>query len=118
MPAEGGATLLLGIEGLAVQRITLGQDGARVAYLVTADEAAAACPACGVVSTSVKGSAVHPPAGHSVRRDAGRSGVVEAALAVPRARLPTRVVHRVAARGAGAGESHHPAAARVRRRHR
>src|SRR5215213_3321764 len=58
---EPGATLLLGIEGLAVERVELGADGARVAHLVTDAEAAAACPSCGVVSTSVKGHAVTGP---------------------------------------------------------
>jgi transposase len=52
---------LLGIEGLAVHRVALQEDGVRVAHLVTADETAAACPACGVVSTSVKGHAVTRP---------------------------------------------------------
>jgi transposase len=52
---EHGATLLLGIEGLAVQRVELEEGGARVAHLVTAEQAAAACPSCGVVSTSVRG---------------------------------------------------------------
>jgi hypothetical protein len=33
------ATLLLGIEGLAVEQVTLKEDGARVALVVTADEA-------------------------------------------------------------------------------
>src|SRR4051794_9232982 len=54
---ERGATLLLGIEGLAVQRVELDPDGARVAHVVTDAEAAAACPSCGVISTSVKGHA-------------------------------------------------------------
>jgi transposase len=54
---ERGATLLLGIEGLAVERVQLDPDGARVAHVVTDAQAAAACPSCGVVSTSVKGHA-------------------------------------------------------------
>jgi len=58
---ERAATLLLGIEGLAVQRVELDPDGARVAHLVTDAEAAAACPSCGVVSTSVKGHALTRP---------------------------------------------------------
>jgi transposase len=58
---ERGATLLLGIEGLAVERVELGRDGARVAHVVTDAEAAAACPSCGVVSTSVKGHALTRP---------------------------------------------------------
>lgn len=58
---ERGATLLLGIEGLAVERVELEEGGARVAHVVTAEESAAACPCCGVVSTSVKGLAVTHP---------------------------------------------------------
>jgi transposase len=56
-----GATVLLGIAGLAVENVTLEVDGARVAHVVTADEGAAACPVCGVVSTSVRGHAVTRP---------------------------------------------------------
>jgi transposase len=56
-----GATVLLGIAGLAVENMTLEVDGARVAHVVTADEGAAACPVCGVVSTSVRGHAVTRP---------------------------------------------------------
>jgi len=56
-----GATVLLGIDGLAVENVTLEVDGARVAHVVTADESAAACPVCGVVSTSVRGHAVTRP---------------------------------------------------------
>jgi len=58
---ERGATLLLGIEGLAVEQVVLGEGGFRVAHVCTADEAAAACPSCGVVSTSVKGHSVTQP---------------------------------------------------------
>jgi transposase len=38
-----------------VERVERLADGTRVVQVVTADEAAAACPTCGVVSTSVKG---------------------------------------------------------------
>lgn len=58
---ERGATLLLGIEGLAVERVVLQDCGFRVAHVSTADEAAAACPSCGVISTSVKGHAITAP---------------------------------------------------------
>jgi transposase len=58
---ERGATLLLGIDGLEVELVTQQEDGARVVHVVTADEAASACPACGVVSTSVKGRVVTRP---------------------------------------------------------
>ena len=55
------ATLLLGLEGLAVVTVELDDDGARVVHVVTDDESAAGCPSCGVLSTSVKGHAVTRP---------------------------------------------------------
>jgi transposase len=47
-------TLLLGLEGLACQQVVLDGQGQPVAQLVTADERAARCPACRVVSSSPK----------------------------------------------------------------
>lgn len=47
--------MLLGLAGLAVARVELEAVGARVAHVVTVDESAAACPGCGVFSSSVKG---------------------------------------------------------------
>lgn len=58
---EQGASRLLGIEGLAVTRVELEEDGVRVAHVVTDDESAAACPSCGVFSSSVKGHAITRP---------------------------------------------------------
>ena len=55
------ATLLLGIEGLAVRQVELIEDGARVVHVATADESASACPSCGVFSTSIKGRAITHP---------------------------------------------------------
>ena len=55
------ATLLLGLEGLAVQQVELDDDGARVVHVLTDDESAAGCPQCGVLSTSVKGHAMTRP---------------------------------------------------------
>lgn len=49
-----GTTLLFGLPGVRVERVEQGQDGTRVVHVVTADETAAACPGCGVVSSSVK----------------------------------------------------------------
>jgi len=51
---QRSATLLLGIEGLAVALVTLDGDGGRVVDVVTDEGSAAACPECGVLSTSVK----------------------------------------------------------------
>jgi transposase len=52
---ENGTTLLLGLCGLAVQRVQREPDGTRVVHVVTDDETASACPSCGAFSTSVKG---------------------------------------------------------------
>jgi transposase len=52
--AAGAATTLLDLDGLAVERVERTPDGARVVRLVTADETARACPACGVFSCRVK----------------------------------------------------------------
>ncbi|MCX2935023.1 transposase family protein [Mycobacterium sp. CVI_P3] len=49
-----GTTLLFGLPGVRVERVERLADGTRVVHVATADEAAA-CPACGVLSTSVKG---------------------------------------------------------------
>jgi hypothetical protein len=50
-----GTTLLFGLPGVRVERVECSADGTRVVYVVTAEETAAACPVCGVVSGSVKG---------------------------------------------------------------
>ncbi len=49
-----GTTLLFGLPGVEVERVQRLVDGARVVHAVTAEPTAAACPGCGVVSTSVK----------------------------------------------------------------
>lgn len=58
---EVGADRLLGLAAVAVQFVELAEDGARVVHVATVDESAAACPACGVLSTSVKGHATTRP---------------------------------------------------------
>ncbi|MEO3838227.1 hypothetical protein ABGB13_39675, partial [Nonomuraea sp. B10E8] len=47
-------TLLLGLEGMAVMRVEVDQDGHRTVHVRTDDESAKACPACGVFATRVK----------------------------------------------------------------
>jgi transposase len=49
-----GTTLLFGLPGVRVERVERLADGTRVVHLATAEQAAAACPGCGVVSSSVK----------------------------------------------------------------
>jgi hypothetical protein len=48
------ATLLLDLDGLAVSAVEVTTAGIRVVRVETADATAAACPTCGVFSTSVK----------------------------------------------------------------
>jgi len=58
---EQGTTALLGLAGVAVQRVEVQLDGTRVVHVVTADPAAAACPSCRVASTSGKQHVVTRP---------------------------------------------------------
>ena len=50
-----GASRLLGLDGLAVDRAELDAFGGRALHVVTADQTASACPSCGVFSISLKG---------------------------------------------------------------
>lgn len=54
-------TVLFGLPGVRVHRVTRDDTGGRLVELTTDDERAAACPSCGVVSTSIKGHAVTRP---------------------------------------------------------
>ncbi|MEU6656124.1 transposase [Streptomyces sp. NPDC046900] len=55
------ATLLLDLNGLAVVSVEQLKDGTRRIHLATANERARVCPACGVVASRVKGSAITQP---------------------------------------------------------
>ena len=48
------ATCLLGLRGLAVERVALTAGGVKIVQLVTSDPDAARCPGCREVSTSAK----------------------------------------------------------------
>ena len=52
--SSDSTTILFGLPGVRVERVVRAADGVRLVHVVTADEAAAACPECGVVSTSVR----------------------------------------------------------------
>ncbi|WP_179277951.1 transposase family protein [Rhodococcus sp. 14-2470-1a] len=58
---DQSTTVLFGLPGVRVDRVTSNATGARLVEFTTDDEQAAACPSCGVVSTSVKGHAVTRP---------------------------------------------------------
>ncbi|WP_442903702.1 transposase family protein [Gordonia sp. Z-3] len=57
---DATSSLLLGLEGLEVAAVSR-WDGTRVVDVVTADPAAARCPGCRTISTSVKDHAVTRP---------------------------------------------------------
>ncbi len=54
-------TLLFGLPGVRVERVERRADGTRVVHVVTTEETAAACPSCGVLSTSVKARVITSP---------------------------------------------------------
>jgi transposase len=56
-----GTTLLFGLPGVRVERVERSTDGMRVVHVATAEEEAAACPSCGVFSTSLKGRVTTSP---------------------------------------------------------
>jgi len=58
---EDATTILFGMPGVRVCEVVLAADGTRVVHVVTDDEAAAACPGCGVFSTSVRQRRVTRP---------------------------------------------------------
>lgn len=55
------ATVMLALDGLAVDRIEIGEDDTRVLHVSTCDPVARACPECGVFSTAGKGAVVTSP---------------------------------------------------------
>lgn len=58
---NAAATLLLGLDGVAVDRVEVDERGARLVHVVTSDPAARGCPGCGVVSSRVKERVVTHP---------------------------------------------------------
>ena len=52
--SSDGTTILFGLPGVRVQQVMRAADGARVVHVATDEETAAACPECGVLSTSVR----------------------------------------------------------------
>ncbi|MEV5011031.1 transposase [Streptomyces sp. NPDC056159] len=54
-------TLLLDLDGASAVRVERLADGRRRVHLITSDETARACPACGVFATRVKGSTTTRP---------------------------------------------------------
>lgn len=114
-------TLLLGLGGLAADRVEPGADGHPVVHVVTADAGAARCPSCAVASTSPKQRVTTSPrdlthGGRGItllwhkRRwrcrnpGCGRGSFTEAVACVPaRARITTRLRAAAGAAVADAG---------------
>jgi transposase len=51
---QDGTTILFGLRGVRVHEVERVGDGTRVVHVVTDDPSAAVCPACGVLSSSVR----------------------------------------------------------------
>ncbi|ORI20685.1 hypothetical protein [Rhodococcus sp. 1168] len=56
-----GTTVLFGLPGVRVHRVSMDSNGVRLVEFFTDDDRAAACPSCGVVSTSITGNAITKP---------------------------------------------------------
>jgi hypothetical protein len=84
---ENGTTILFGLPGVAVDRVEVDGKGVRMVHLRTDDATAAACPECGVYSTSVRQRRTTPAEGPALR-----GGAVGGALAQAAVRLPGAVV--------------------------
>ena len=107
-----GTTLLFGLPGVRVERVERRAEGIRVVHVVTADEAAAACPGCGVVSTSVKEQVRTSPKDIPYGHDDIEVQLAQDPLALSGGLLREVLVHRGHRAGAGAGAHHHTVAHR------
>lgn len=58
---SNATTLLLGLAGVTVDRVVLLADGSREVHVCTAEQQAACCPQCGVLSRSPKGWVITRP---------------------------------------------------------
>jgi hypothetical protein len=100
-----GTTLLFGLPGVNVERVERLADGTRVVHAVTAGEAAAACPSCGVVSTSVKARVTISPRDIRTARTELSCGGTRPAGAAAKTTAAV-LVHRVDTASPGAGANH------------
>ena len=106
------ASCLLGLAGLAVERVVLTGLGVKIVQLVTDDPDAARCPGCRVAVDVGQGLGADPAAGPAVRGGVRGRAVAQAAVAVPHRGLSARVVHRAGCAGAGRDAHDDPAARR------
>ena len=92
---EHGSSLLLGLAGVAVERVERVGAGVRVVHVVTVDEQAAACPSCGGVLHLGQGSRVDLAEGPALRAGSTPGPVAQAAVALPGAAVRAGELHRV-----------------------
>ncbi len=52
--SEDGTTILFGLRGVRVREVVRHAEHGRVVHVLTDDAGAAACPVCGVLSTTVR----------------------------------------------------------------
>ena len=105
-----GTTLLFGLPGVQVERVERRPDGTRVVHVATADETAAACPGCGVVSTSVKEHVKTSPKDIPYGSDDIVVRWHKTRLALLGGLLPEVLVHRGHRADPGAGAHHYAVA--------
>jgi hypothetical protein len=101
--SEHGTTTLFGLRGVRVGRWCVTPSWGRVVHVLTDDEAAAACPVCGVLSTTVRQRRTTRP--RDLRRARRRGGAL-AQAAIPAVRCGV-------AQGVHRADPELPAGARV-----
>jgi transposase len=98
-----GTTFLFGLPGVRVRDVERDGDGARVVHVVTDDEAAAACPQCGVFSSSVRQRRTTRPRDLRYGEQQLGGAVAHGPVRLSRAAMPSEGVQRADPGGAGSG---------------
>jgi hypothetical protein len=99
------ASRLLGLEGLAVQRVASDAFGGRVVHVVTADKTAPACPKLWGALCHPEGSGLYQAKGHPLRDNKIASDLAQTAVALQGTAVPPGLLHRVATRRPGTFEA-------------
>ncbi|MFC5188140.1 hypothetical protein [Actinomadura harenae] len=96
MNHDNAATVMLGLDGVAVVAAQADEDGNPMLTLVTACLEARRCPGCGQREQGVR-SGDHDSAGPATDRAADAAALDETPAGVPEPRLRPSIVHRVTA---------------------
>ena len=110
----GDATLLLGLDGLAVTVVERSAAGTLLVEVATAAETRGGLPDVRGDFDAGQGVRVHPAAGPAAGPDPDGAGVAQATLVLPCTVVRPHVVHRVDARGPGRRADHDTAAGACR----